>query len=995
MIGQLAMGITLFRNCLLRLVLIFFLIPTRLIGEPIKGETEIRTQYLWLKVDPSQQGVISQLGLINPPDNIAGPLGMFQEGFGVGSFYVPNRKINEQWDVTNLPDGKRVINYTYNCEGPNIQGLYVKRTMELLPHEAGVTVKLTVKNEGTENQWIAPWVANSINPGGKWNEGDRLEIPSTDGILSIDSSHHLLASRNWSAYTDPELLENVCLIFHADMLHSYLAVWEPKENKQGVQSWFLPTLLKPGDVWSTMYKLSIVRGLSHVSFASDEMAGQVDYYEDGKLVLLLSPNREFKNMRIQSRVLGSDGKVWKLPTKKFDFQPNILIRCTYNWEAPSPGRYDFLAQLEQEGKQYYLGKETGSPHGGIDTQFVVGTPEPSLNPHEELFPPWTDAPKALDKGPRKLKRNLLFKGSRTKIWFENPLFKIFPEDNPEPTTEGQKVYKIYLARRERESLQIAIRNNGEEACSVQAILSDIKDENTGIPIPPDAFSFYEVKFHPVVVPSYYEGPTGFWPDALKPTQRIKIAPQSTSAFWVTVYAPESLPPGEYQGYLELHSNTFDPIEIALNIHVFEFALPETPTLKTDFGFSWDCAIRNTQTLLGKKPDASLLASMYLENAIEHRVTLRELTQLPMSKTENYEQELNNILPKIQKLKKTGITNFSLPTQLINQPEKVTILYNFLQRNNLIKYTFVPLWEFPKEEDVEKLLSVANQWKTLAPEIPLMITTRGLNPVLPENIDIWTIHSPVMDTPYNRTILEKIQRGKEVWWCVNHAPPRPYANFFLDFAGIEHRIFFWQTWMLGIKGVHYWCVNYSKEKDPEACPLDVIPTNGDGFLIYPGMEEPINSVRWEIIRDGIEDYDYLTIFNQLLEELKKSGKFPELIQKVEIIYNFKDIVPDLVNFTRNPDLLLTKRVEIGECIDQILKARQRIKQTSTQTQQVTPQPKQSTVPKRIESTPIPSPQQEPKIKGDTSQKPSQQERKPETLHPAPIQNPKSVGFKKKQ
>ncbi len=958
-------------------------------SQPINTETEIRSQYLWLKIDPSQQGVITQLGLINPPDNISGPLGMFQEGFGVGSFYVPNRKIDQRWEQSTLPDGTKEIRYTYNCEGPNIQGLKVKRTMRLSPREAGLSINLEVKNEGTESQWIAPWVANSINPGGKWNETDRLEFPTTEGIISINSSHHYVASRNWSAYTDQELLANVCLIFHADMLHSFLAVWEPQENKQGIQSWFLPSLLKPGDTWSTTYKLSIVRGLSHVSFASEELACQLDYQKEGKLVLLLSPNREFKNMRIQSRVLGPGGKVWRLPTKKFDFQPNILIRCTYDWIAPEPGKYDFLAQLEQDGKPYYLGEETGSPHGGIDTQFVVGDIQPISSVDEEFFPPWTDAPYALDKGPRKLERNLLFHNSDIKIWSEPSIFKIFPEDNPEPAPQKDNSLQMHLARKERESIQIAIRNTGNKICTVQTILSEIKNRETGITIPKDVFSTYEVKFHHVSIPSYFEGPTGYWPDMLIPTSTIRIPPNSTSAFWLTLYAPETLPPGDYTGIFELQSDCFDPVEVEINIHVFSFSLPSSPTLKTDFGFSWDNALKSAQILSGEKPNASAVASDYLRNAIEHRITLRELTQLPMPKSSNYKEELHNILPKIQRLVKEGINTFSVPPQLINQPEQLKILYDFLKTNDLLKLSFVPLWEFPKEEDIEKLTNIVNQWKSIAPDLPLMITTRGLNPILPENVDIWCIHSPVFDTPNNKYILEKIQAGQKIWWCVNHAPPRPYANFFLDFAGIEHRIFFWQTWILGIKGVHYWCINYSREKDPQKCPLDVIPTNGDGFLVYPDKDGPINSIRWEIIRDGIEDYDYLNIFSQLIKELRETGNNPSLLQQAESVYNFQGFCPDLINFSRDPKPLLNKRIEIAKLIEKMLANRKSPSSTKP------PEPEKTSQP-NVSQPQKPIPQQTTIPESKPSNLPAENIPPTKVNIPSspPTPNPKSVGFKKK-
>ena len=52
-------------------------------------------------------------------------------------------------------------------------------------------------------------------------------------------------------------------------------------------------------------------------------------------------------------------------------------------------------------------------------------------------------------------------------------------------------------------------------------------------------------------------------------------------------------------------------------------------------------------------------------------------------------------------------------------------------------------------------------------------------------------------------------------------------------------------------------------------------NGDGRFIYPPLESftdsstpiirgPIDSQRWEMLRDGIEDYEYFTILSELLK-----------------------------------------------------------------------------------------------------------------------------------
>ena len=34
--------------------------------------------------------------------------------------------------------------------------------------------------------------------------------------------------------------------------------------------------------------------------------------------------------------------------------------------------------------------------------------------------------------------------------------------------------------------------------------------------------------------------------------------------------------------------------------------------------------------------------------------------------------------------------------------------------------------------------------------------------------------------------------------------------------------------------------------------------GDCYMVYPGPDGPISTVRWEIFREGVQDYEYLKL-----------------------------------------------------------------------------------------------------------------------------------------
>ena len=179
-----------------------------------------------------------------------------------------------------------------------------------------------------------------------------------------------------------------------------------------------------------------------------------------------------------------------------------------------------------------------------------------------------------------------------------------------------------------------------------------------------------------------------------------------------------------------------------------------------------------------------------------------------------------------------------------------------------------------------------------------------------------MHAQVLDTANVVPIKERTASGGEVWWYVNYDPPRPYGNFFIDFAGVEHRILFWQAWGAGIEGFHYWSVNHARPgQDPRRRQLDVTPVNGDGFLVYPGEDGPVNSVRWEIIRDGIEDYGYLVLLAQRLGAVEReAGR--ERAAEAWVRIGLPELLTDLTNFARDPGVLLRKRLAVARMLEEL-------------------------------------------------------------------------------
>jgi hypothetical protein len=885
------------------------LVPGFLSGAAVMTEdVKIQGQYLNLVISPQTWGSAKEFVFPALGVNYAGEGGLVQEGFGVGNMYVPNRRLNEKLEKIDSASHP-TLQYSYDCDGPNIKGLRVTRVMEASPDEASLLVHWSVENKGTEAQWVAPWVRNPVSPGGSLDPSDRVDIPTFAGVRHVNMTAYYPASRNWAAVTDTAACVSVCGVFNADQTHSFLAVWDPDTKRCGFQAAYIPTMLKPGDVWKTAYRLNLARGLKHVDFATDELSAQIDY-QSGKLVLLLSSVKKIDGLQIHSSVIAGNGQIWKMPAKAFNIDPNIVVRSTYNWTAPSDGAYEFMAGITSgKTEQYKLGKDTASPHGGIDTQFFVGAPKMNW------MDPWTDAPLALNHGARTLKRSLATAGE-TAIWIENSLEKIFREDNVVSDGRIDNTARISLARNERESFQVIMRPpKGKDLTKVTCKVESLVNDETGASIKSSDIRAYVVGYCPVRVPSYFEGPTGDWPDPLLPMASFTTPGGCCTPIWITVYARPDLPAGKYVGNVVLSYPQSDPITLRVEAVVYGFALPTTPSLKTDFGFRADMAAESSKAK-GCKLSSDALTARYAEDALEHRVTLREPFQFPAPSTD-YSAQLTKCAPKAKDGLARGATTFAVPSGLSGSMDQLEKADAFVVGNNLRNRAFCPLADNPEPSTHEALAQKLQVWHATAPDIPSLVASFGMQPFLPEGPVIWSVHTQMLDTPNNKPILDRISSGGEVWWYVNRFPARPYANFLLDFAGMEHRILFWQTWALGVRGMQYWCVNYcEKWRDPYAGLTDVTPVNGDGLLVYPGADGPVDSIRWEIIRDGIEDYDYLRILADRVKKLEASGGNAALVARAKQALNLKEIVPDLTSFPRDSKPLLNKRDEIARMIVEI-------------------------------------------------------------------------------
>jgi hypothetical protein len=151
-------------------------------------------------------------------------------------------------------------------------------------------------------------------------------------------------------------------------------------------------------------------------------------------------------------------------------------------------------------------------------------------------------------------------------------------------------------------------------------------------------------------------------------------------------------------------------------------------------------------------------------------------------------------------------------------------------------------------------------------------------------------------------------GEEVWWYFLYGDRPPFFNpTTIDHAGLESRIAFWGAWNHRIRGFAYYSVT-GWGADPYTNPRpEGTDQNGDGFLLYPPIDGKITtSIRWELLREGTEDYEYLL--------LAAGGKKPSVGQVVGCDASAASAVSSPTSFTRDASALMNLRNQLGAYLE---------------------------------------------------------------------------------
>jgi hypothetical protein len=531
----------------------------------------------------------------------------------------------------------------------------------------------------------------------------------------------------------------------------------------------------------------------------------------------------------------------------------------------------------------------------------------------------------------------------TVLWTTPTMEKVLREAAP-PTSPGTSI-AISAAKNEFEPFQLVV--NSHAAATATLRMSAITGPSAAI----TRVEIRRVDYVPVAQASDASSiASSLIPDPLRPTSfgaSEALPAGQNQPFWITIYVPATAAAGDYTATLTVTVGGVAQ-EVPIQLHVYDFALPA----RIGFDGNWNASF---EALGGS---ASLDAVQALKDFFfEHRLVpsgpawpaglnynggiTYDCTSGQFTAEAN-DYDFSRLGPKY--IDGTGWNGVGFPSfevmefvdnstprpstfcgVSLGSDPRGTAAYNVAWSKLLSAidaYLVAHGWtdkgyyyvqnEPQGQADYDIAATLANLSKTAAPHLRIAISEEP-KPEIVENAaagghsyDIWWADLSEFKPDYAQV---RQAAGDTVWWYFLYGDLPPHFNpITIDHAGIESRLPFWAAWLYRVRGFAYysvtgWGANPYQNPRPQGTNQ-----NGDGFLLYPpeagGL---VTSIRWELLREGAEDFEYLLLAN--------GGGMPATpATSAAVDTTVKSAVSSTTSFTRDAAAFKHLRDQLGAMLE---------------------------------------------------------------------------------
>ena len=430
-----------------------------------------------------------------------------------------------------------------------------------------------------------------------------------------------------------------------------------------------------------------------------------------------------------------------------------------------------------------------------------------------------------------------------------------------------------------------------------------------------------------------------WPDIL--SKNIKgniLLKDNFQVFWLTVKIPRNSKAGNYKANISFGAKGLSEQNVAFELKVYDFNVPQKSKILA-FGHYYENELK--RCLKNYSPE---MEKQWIDFVIEHNVYPSRAIIHP-----RHIDTFNQGLDKFTQLKLDKF-DFIRSSQIpwLNWLERFYIKYpNSRYKNVNDFYENIFQQQVKNAEKLRKLGKldkayvyydeVLSNQKIIKDLLLKIKKATGMKTMMfmdkphlgPDYVKYYEDCTDllVFSNGYfsNKKLLKYIDslrlKGKKIGWYFNRCyPDFPTFNV-IDAPAMAHRMQFWLQWKYKIYANVFWGLNFWLESSFKNSPFK-LDQRGNGLLTYPDDDGSFTtSIRFELLRESIQDYRYLELLDSYVKQAGKSDRrnsFKGLIAKARKLLKL-DWAGGIVSYPKNPEIMLKHRTQIAKCIVKFKKA----------------------------------------------------------------------------
>ena len=518
-------------------------------------------------------------------------------------------------------------------------------------------------------------------------------------------------------------------------------------------------------------------------------------------------------------------------------------------------------------------------------------------------------------------------------WLASALERIYPAT---PAGAAQTL-ELLAARGERVAFQACLRNHGEDVLTARLALAG----GEGLAFQARRVGYVPQWHHNTLTPAEeLDGlghVPGLVPDPLFPEDTLTAGPLESHAFWITVAIPPDAAPGAYElsARFLVGEESLPPLTLRLEVCPLVAQPPRDFPVTHWFYADALCDWYRVEPF---EERFWAVVEPYMRNLVTHGTNclyvpvftpptdgVKRPTQLLRVTTPapgRYTFAWDDVRRWVRLGRACGAQYFEWthlfsqwgvkqalriyrdnadPTSLLWPPETEATsevyrnflaqflpeFHTFLQSEDLLERSFFHLSDEPHgEEHLQAYRRARAMLRELAPWLQV---ADALSEIIYGQEGLTDIPIPSI-----RTANLYRQAGIPSWVYFCCGPRGAYLNRLLDTPLPKIRMSGWLFYRLGAKGFLHWGYNYWYKSQTQQL-IDPFSESsalawprwayGDPFVVYPGPEGPLDSVRWEVFAASLQDYGLLQTAgiapaDPLLAEIQDYDTFPKTAAWIE-------------------------------------------------------------------------------------------------------------------